>query len=436
MTSAWLAPAPLGHWGSCRGLRTQSCVRTRCASAVSMNVAVPSRACNGFDVARFFECLLEAQTSICGMLESLEDGSRFRSDPWIRAPNGSGVTRVLQDGALFEKAGVNISHVHGRLTQERAQAMQTRGRKCEAGSEFQAAALSFVLHAHSPFIPTLRGDIRVFATGNPGSSQYWGGGGVDLTPVYINEPQIRDFHCHWKRVCDKVDTSYYHQFKKQCDDYFYLPARGEWRGVGGLFFDDLALQSEALTRFLITLSSEFIPSYLPIVAQNRDVPWTGDQKKFQRIRRGRYIGEVPGQLLLPLCALLAPTFDPRCTSHCNTADILCFAFVTSSRIQSTLRPRGKVWAGGSFPNGFHLDISPAQRRLGLRLQTSREFTRRAHFATIIQSTKGLVLLERQCTRSGCIKSKVQHSSNASSRGTCRWEASSLSRLGGNRQEIP
>jgi coproporphyrinogen III oxidase len=278
-----------------------------------MNVAVPSHACNGFDVARFFEHLREAQSAICGTLESLEAGSRFRSDPWIRASNGSGVTRVLQDGALFEKAGVNISLVHGRLTEERAQAMQTRGRICEAGSEFQAAALSFVLHAQSPFIPTLRGDIRVFATGHRGSGQYWGGGGVDLTPVYINETQIRDFHCHLKRVCDKVDTSYYHQFKKQCDDYFYLPARGEWRGVGGLFFDDLALQSEDLTQFLVTLSSEFIPSYLPIVVQNRDIAWTEDQKKFQRIRRGRYIGELPRRLL-PLRVLVAPTSDPRCTS--------------------------------------------------------------------------------------------------------------------------
>jgi coproporphyrinogen III oxidase len=175
------------------------------------------------DVATFFDGLKTVQASMCHQLEALDGGSEvFCADAWNRDNGSHGLTRVLQGGSVLEKAGVNVSFVQGNLTPERALAMRSRGRECDAGSPYQAAALSFVLHCQSPFLPTLRGDVRVFATGD----ECWGGGGVDLTPFYVDEEQFMAFHKFWKGVCDGFDPSYYKSFSKACNDYFYIPFRG------------------------------------------------------------------------------------------------------------------------------------------------------------------------------------------------------------------
>jgi coproporphyrinogen III oxidase len=291
MIHAWIVPTIPRNQLNGRNLPCANASDFLTRRSVSMTGTSVPGASLGLDVGKFFEQLRETQTKMCFALEALDEHSKFSADPWSKETLGSGLTRVLQDGKLFEKAGVNVAFVHGALSEERARAMQTRGRKCKAGAKYQAAALSFVFHAQSPFIPTLRGDVRIFAMDNEVGNLFWGGGGIDLTPFYINEAQISEFHQHWKRVCDNFDLSYYRHFKQQCDDYFYLPARGEWRGVGGLFFDDLVLNQDELVRFLIALSTEFIPSFMPILTSNRGIPWTPAQKRFQRIRRGRYIGK-------------------------------------------------------------------------------------------------------------------------------------------------
>lgn len=193
---------------------------------------------------------------------------------------------VLQDGKIFEKAGVNISQVSGTLSESRAAAMTSRGRHISAGMSYEAAALSFVLHAQSPFLPTLRGDVRIFAAGG----QAWGGGGCDLTIFYVDRPSFRQFHTHWRDVCDTFDPALYAQFKTQCDDYFYLPARAEHRGVGGLFYDDVQLPDGAqLFDFQKAILENFLPSFSHILHKHGQRQWSEKQKKWQRIRRGRYI---------------------------------------------------------------------------------------------------------------------------------------------------
>lgn len=193
---------------------------------------------------------------------------------------------MLQNGGIFEKAGVNVSVVEGILSQERANSLASRGRDdIQAGASYRAAALSFVLHTQSPHLPTLRGDVRVFASG----SSVWGGGGADLTIFYVDRPSFKIFHQHWRDVCNKLDTSLYNRFKRQCDDYFYIPSRAEYRGVGGIFYDNMEWAPQELFDFQETVLQNFLPSYQHIINKHGRQPWTADQKRWQRIRRGRYI---------------------------------------------------------------------------------------------------------------------------------------------------
>lgn len=192
----------------------------------------------------------------------------------------------MQQGRVFEKAGVNVSVVSGSLSEARASAMAARGRPLPEGTHYQAAALSFVLHAQSPFLPTLRGDVRVFAA----QGLAWGGGGCDLTVFYVDRPAISHFHRHWRRVCDGFHPSLFPRLKAECDDYFYLPARAERRGVGGIFYDDINVPSpHTLLDFQSAVLENFLPSYQHILDANVPRAWTDEQKRWQRIRRGRYI---------------------------------------------------------------------------------------------------------------------------------------------------
>lgn len=238
-----------------------------------------------FDIARFSKLLYDEQSRMCTELERLDGSGVFSADAWKREDGSKGLSRVMQGGSIWEKAGVNISVVTGVLSEERAGAMRARGRECDAGVVYNAAALSFVLHANSPFVPTLRGDVRVFAAGG----EFWGGGGVDLTVFYVDEAQISAFHRFWKDACDAFDPTYYTQFKDNCDRYFYLPFRGESRGVGGLFYDELELEESKLVAFQRVLLTGFIPSFQPILNSNRGLPYSEEQKRWQRIRRGRYL---------------------------------------------------------------------------------------------------------------------------------------------------
>nr|KJB10659.1 hypothetical protein B456_001G214600 [Gossypium raimondii] len=200
---------------------------------------------NGSIRSRFQSMILEMQESVCGALEALDGAGKFKEDAWTRPGGGGGISRVLQDGAVFEKAGVNISVVYGVMPPEayRAAKASAAGQKSGPVPLF-AAGISSVLHPKNPFAPTLHFNYRYFETDAPKDTpgaprQWWFGGGTDLTPAYIFEEDIKHFHSIQKRACDKFDPSFYPRFKKWCDDYFFIKHRSERRGLGGIFFDDL-----------------------------------------------------------------------------------------------------------------------------------------------------------------------------------------------------
>ena len=224
----------------------------------------------------FFEAL---QTRICDALEAEDGGGRFRNDRWQRAGGGGGLTRVLAEGALFEKAGVNTSAVHGELRPDFAATLPGDG------LAFFATGISLVLHPKSPRIPTVHANFRCLARGQA----LWFGGGADLTPYYPEREDVEHFHRTWKSVCDRHDPSYYARFKKWCDDYFYLPHRGETRGIGGIFFDQLQGDRARDFAFVRDAGDAFVEAYLPIVRRRRGDAWGERERQFQLLRRGRYV---------------------------------------------------------------------------------------------------------------------------------------------------
>lgn len=232
----------------------------------------------------------QVQQQICDALETTDGSAAFNSDTWQRPDSGGGYggggrTRVLQSGAVFEKAGVNFSEVQGTLPED----MSRKLIGADSPSPFFAAGISLVLHPYSPMVPTTHANFRYLEVGG----KKWFGGGSDLTPYYLFEEDARHFHGVLRRVCDKYDPGFYADFKKQCDEYFYLPHRGEARGVGGLFFDYLGRgdpERLALYWSLVKeLSETFLESYLPIVERRRQQPWGEAEKEFQLVRRGRYV---------------------------------------------------------------------------------------------------------------------------------------------------
>jgi coproporphyrinogen III oxidase len=208
------------------------------------------------------------------------DGGRFREDAWQREGGGGGRTRVLADGGVFEKAGVNFSDVHGELAEEFARQIPGTGRA------FRAAGVSLVLHPRSPMVPTVHANFRFLAKGD----KRWFGGGADLTPYYPYREDVVHFHRTWKRVCEAhaplVD---YARYKRWCDEYFFLPHRGEARGVGGIFFDYLEGDFDKTFAFVREAGDAFLEAYLPIARRRKDEPYTPAQREFQEYRRGRYV---------------------------------------------------------------------------------------------------------------------------------------------------
>jgi coproporphyrinogen III oxidase len=227
----------------------------------------------------------ELQNSICRGLEEADGGAKFHEDEWQRAEGGGGKTRVISNGNVFEKGGVNTSVVFGDVTD----AMRTQLKITGAG--WFACGLSLVLHPSNPFVPTIHCNYRMFelydANGN--LSDQWFGGGTDLTPYYLFEEDAVHFHKTYKETCGDL----YPAFKKQCDDYFVNTHRNhERRGIGGLFYDHCRpAESRDLDfwfRFSQACGNAFLPSYLPIVERRKNTPYTEKNKFWQEIRRGRY----------------------------------------------------------------------------------------------------------------------------------------------------
>jgi coproporphyrinogen III oxidase len=228
-------------------------------------------------VVSYFQTL---QERICAALEEVDGGARFREDCWQRPGGGGGRTRVLVEGSLFEKAGVNFSDVAGELAPELAAQIPGEGRS------FTATGLSLVLHPRSPLVPTVHANFRFLTKGD----KRWFGGGSDLTPYYPFREDVIHFHRTWKTICERHPAPVdYARFKKWCDDYFFLPHRGEARGVGGIFFDYLEGDLPSLFAFVKDCGDHFMEAYLSIVRRRKDLPYTPEQRAFQEFRRGRYV---------------------------------------------------------------------------------------------------------------------------------------------------
>ncbi len=221
----------------------------------------------------------QAQADIVALVEALDGSSRFVRDEWQRQGGGGGVTAILTDGALFERAGVNSSAVWG--TFDDAALAKLGGEE----RQFYATGVSLVLHPNNPMVPTVHANFRYFERGDA----WWFGGGSDLTPYYAYEDDCRHFHAIWKSVCDRHDKGYYPHFKRWCDEYFYLPHRGEARGIGGIFFDYLKTDYDRNFAFVRDCGEAFIHAYAPIVERRRSESYGDGERTFQLLRRGRYV---------------------------------------------------------------------------------------------------------------------------------------------------
>lgn len=231
-------------------------------------------------LVREMQTLCEAmQDAICTALERADGRARFGLDAWTREGGGGGVARVLEDGDLLERAGVNVSHVHGELDPAFARRLQGEGR------DFEAVGLSLVLHPRSPMVPTTHLNVRLLVQGG----KSWFGGGADLTPCYLFDEDAVHFHRTLKAACDRHDPAFYPRFKKACDDYFFLPHRGERRGVGGIFFEDLKGDPSSELDLVRDVAGAFLPAWLPIAERRRGLPFGERERDWQEIRRGRYV---------------------------------------------------------------------------------------------------------------------------------------------------
>ena len=231
--------------------------------------------------------LLDLQERICAALAEEDGGGKFIEDSWVRAEGGGGRSRVLTEGAVIEKGGVNFSHVHG--TQMPASA--TAHRPELVGRAFEAMGVSLVIHPHNPYVPTSHANVRFFIAEKEGAEPvWWFGGGYDLTPYYGNEEDCRHWHRTAQQACVPFGEEVYPRFKQWCDDYFFLKHRNEARGIGGLFFDDYNAggfeQSFALMR---AVGDSYLPAYQPIMAQRKNQAYGERERHFQLYRRGRYV---------------------------------------------------------------------------------------------------------------------------------------------------
>lgn len=223
------------------------------------------------------------QDDICRQLEAVDNG-KFKEDLWEREGGGGGRTRILADGDIIEKGGVNFSAVHGATPKNILDALKL------PEADFFATGVSIVMHPKSPMVPIIHMNVRYFEMSN---GTAWFGGGIDLTPHYIDKKDARYFHKELKDVCDRHHATYYAEFKKWADDYFYLPHRNETRGVGGIFFDRLsagpAFALEERFAFVQDVGNLFAPLYIYFLNKNKQLPFGEKEKAWQMLRRGRYV---------------------------------------------------------------------------------------------------------------------------------------------------
>jgi coproporphyrinogen III oxidase len=229
--------------------------------------------------ARVVDYLRGLQDRICAALEAADGGTRFREETWQRPGGGGGRSRVIADGAVFEKGGVNFSEVFGEFPADFARQLPGEG------TQFTATGVSLVVHPRSPLVPTVHANFRYLTHG----SKAWFGGGADLTPYYPFKEDVVHFHKTWKRVCDRHATVADHgKMKRDCDEYFFLKHRNETRGVGGIFFD-YADATEAMFDFVRAAGDAFVESYVPVVERRKNLAFAPEQRFFQEVRRGRYV---------------------------------------------------------------------------------------------------------------------------------------------------
>ncbi len=239
------------------------------------------------DAERVESEFLALQDRICQALAAADGERSFGEDTWQRPEGGSGRSRVLSDGAVFERAGVNFSHVFGPALPPSASA----ARPGLAGRPFRALGVSVVIHPLNPFVPTSHLNVRFFSAGEaPGPVDWWFGGGFDLTPYYGFEEDAVHWHREAQAACAPFGADVYPRFKAWCDEYFYLRHRAEPRGIGGIFFDDLnAWGFERCFDFVRAVSSHYLRAYLPIVERRRALAFGRREREFQLYRRGRYV---------------------------------------------------------------------------------------------------------------------------------------------------
>ena len=238
---------------------------------------------------RFYTYILNLQNTITTKLEAIDGKAKFHEDIWERPEGGGGRTRVIQNGNVFEKGGVNISAVHGKLPQSMQAYFDVKD------VDFFACGLSLVIHPKSPMIPTVHANWRYFEMYDKQGNivDQWFGGGQDLTPYYLFEEDAKHFHYICKKACDKHHPEFYSTYKTRCDEYFYNSHRNEARGIGGLFFDyckateDMTMQN--WYDFVTEVGNSFLEAYVPIVEKRKELPYTEAQRYWQEIRRGRYV---------------------------------------------------------------------------------------------------------------------------------------------------
>ena len=230
--------------------------------------------------------LMGLQDSICNQLQML-DGKAWQEDNWDRPEGGGGRSRVVADGAVIEKGGVNFSHISGAQMPVSA----TQNRPELAGRSFEAMGVSVVIHPYNPYIPTSHANVRFFIAEKADADPvWWFGGGYDLTPYYGNEEDCIHWHRTAKEACDPFGEDLYPRLKKWCDEYFYLPHRNEPRGIGGLFFDDFnQLGFEQSFAFMRAVGDSYCSAYLPIMQRRYQQPYGDHERDFQLYRRGRYV---------------------------------------------------------------------------------------------------------------------------------------------------
>ncbi|MEO1051141.1 MAG: oxygen-dependent coproporphyrinogen oxidase [Bacteroidota bacterium] len=233
------------------------------------------------DITAWFRSL---QQNICKALEETDGSGQFLEDNWERPGGGGGASRVMNDGRIIEKGGVNFSAVYGQTPPKILEALKLEQ------ADFYATGVSIVLHPHNPMVPIIHMNVRYFEMSN---GTFWFGGGIDLTPHYVDPEDAKHFHQHLKTVCDKHDPSYYPEFKRWADDYFYIKHRKETRGIGGIFFDRLS-EKDGFSKsdrfeFVRSVGNVFAPIYTYFMRQNFEKPFGEQEKQWQLLRRGRYV---------------------------------------------------------------------------------------------------------------------------------------------------